>query len=126
MEIKTIILMSIILVPLILFIFFRRFLDEQKYQKYIKLIFHALAAFGIVMVLLKGESQKYFLSLLSPLFSYWTYRLCFFWFRKKMGRDPIDTAYDWSTGLKWDRLFNIGYVIIGIVIPFVITVLIVT
>jgi len=43
-----------------------------------------------------------------------------------MGRNPIDTAMDWRGGLETDRLFNIGYVIIGLVIPFVIMVLIVT
>ena len=43
-----------------------------------------------------------------------------------MGRDPIDTAMDWRSGMETDRLFNIGYVILGLVVPFVIMVLFVT
>ncbi len=126
MEIRMIIFMSSLLVPLALFTFFRRFLNEEKYQKKIRITLSFVASIGILIVILNNKSYLYYLLLLFPLLAYWIHNLCLFWFRKKMGRDPIDTAMDWRSGLQWDRLFNIGYVIIGIIIPFSIFVLIIT
>jgi len=120
MEIRMIIFLSGFVIPLTLFVFFRKLLNEPKYQKLLLIIFSVLAAIGIAIVLIKNQAYSFYLMLILPLISYWIYRMSLSVFRKKNKRNPKDTAMDWRDGLDHDRLFNIGYVIFGIVIPFII------
>lgn len=115
-----IIFMGSLFIPITLFVFFRKILNELKYQKHLKIILFVLAITGIAIVSFNNRSYSYFLLLIFPLISYWIYRLSFLTFRKKFNRSPIDTAMDWRTGLEKDRFFNIGFVIFGILIPFII------
>ena len=48
-------------------------------------------------------------ALLAPLMSLALYRVTRKLFLLKFRREPRDTFMDWSSGLAWDRVFNIVY-----------------
>jgi len=53
--------------------------------------------------------------LLAPLPTLGYFRVCLVQFRKLMHREPVDVAYNWSSGLFMDRVF--AFVFLGGAIP---------
>lgn len=54
--------------------------------------------------------DHFYISLINPLLSFLIYRGLYLLFVKTMEREPIDTAFNMSFGLYWDRAFNLTYV----------------
>jgi len=73
-----------------------------------------LAIFGFIFTFKAIGSNKmnFSIALIFPLYAVAIYRPLFLWFNKRLKRPPIDTAYNWKSGLFWDRLFNISYVLL--------------
>jgi len=55
--------------------------------------------------------------LLAPLPTLGYFRVCLMWFRKLVHREPVDVAYNWSSGLFLDRVF--AFVFLGGAFPIV-------
>ena len=103
-----------LLSPLFLFLFFRNLLDNKNSWKRIIQGTMLLAFFGFIFTFRAIGSNKmnFSVALIFPLYAVAIYRPLFLWFNKRLKHPPIDTAYNWKSGLFWDRLFNISYVLL--------------
>jgi len=102
------------ILPLGLFMFYRKWLDNTKHFKV--LIFISLTI-SVIGVLSSKTDPEYFM-LIIPLYSLLVYKGLFFLFKNHVKRAPIDTSYNWGKGLFWDRMFNIGFVCLGFMLPY--------
>lgn len=118
MDTGVIIFLTSFLIPLVCFVFGRMYLESKKYLKFFLITFSTIAIIGIVMLFGIDRDNGFSVLLIVPLISYLIYQIGLKIFIAKFKRYPIDTAMDWRDGLHWDRLFNIGYLIIGILLPF--------
>jgi len=80
-----------------------------------------ISILGIVLLLTNYENI-FFIFLIFPLISILIYRGMFLFYAKIFGRPPVDTFFNWNSGLMSDRIFNIGFVLFGILLPIVIVV----
>ncbi|WP_219051223.1 hypothetical protein [Halomarinibacterium sedimenti] len=125
MDIVGILFLSSFLLPLVLLLFAREFITQQKYFVLITSILTIIAVLGIVFAILDYNRNNFALCLINPILAYLIFRVCLKIFIKRFGRVPVDTAMDWRSGLFWDRLFNIVYFMVGILLPFMLILLIV-
>jgi len=112
-----------LMIPLGLFLFFRKYLDNINYLKKILLFLLGIATIGIMLSISHFGKNQFYISLINPFLSLAIYRCLFLIFFKKMKRPPIDTAFNFSINNKidWDRAFNIGYIFFGIILPMYLT-----
>ena len=67
-------------------------------------------------------SFEIFLFTISPFYQLILYRCAFFKFLKKMKRIPKDVAFNFKTGLFFDRVFTLLYLMVAIMLPIVVIV----
>ena len=86
--------------------FFRQLLDNKKNWLLLLKIYAVLAVIGIILTILGFGISIMYLSFITPIYAVAIYRPLYILFKKGMHRDPIDTAFNWTPGLFYDRLFN--------------------
>jgi|TARA_R110002110_G_C12875014_1_gene662069 hypothetical protein len=106
-------------IPLCLFVLFRKLLNNKKTYSYILILCSIIAAIGIILTAFEIGEDGSLLMLLIPFLSLISYRLMYFYFVKKFNREPLDTSFNWASGLFWDRVFNIAFFPIGVFIPII-------
>ena len=114
---EIIVFISSVMTPLMTFLLFRRLLDDKKTWTLLIKISISIALLGIALTIFQIGKNNLYLSLATPLFSFSIYRILFNFFLRKFKRPPIDTAYNWTPGLFYDRLFNIIYFFLSTLIP---------
>lgn len=108
-----------VLSPLLIFIFGRQLLDNKTSWSILVKVSAVIAIVGIILTTFNLGNQSMFISLVAPLYSISIYRPLYLYFVNKTNRQPIDTAMDWRSGLFYDRLFNIVYIVLSTVVPMV-------
>jgi hypothetical protein len=119
MEPEIIIFMFGVLSPLFIFIFGRQLLDNKTSWLILVKVSAVIAIVGIILTAFNLGKQSMFISLVVPLYSISIYRPLYLYIVNKTNRQPIDTAMDWRSGLFYDRLFNIVYIVLSTVVPMV-------
>ncbi|SHK03232.1 hypothetical protein SAMN04488513_11820 [Pseudozobellia thermophila] len=102
-----------------MFLFYRNILDNKKSFILILAITCSIFLIGVSLYFIKRDF--FYLTLINPLFSFVVYSGIFSIFNKKLKRGPVDTAFNWSLGLFYDHLFNILYIVLGILTPMLIS-----
>ncbi len=115
MQIPLLVFLCSILLPLGMFLFYREVLDNRKNGSVLYFTVGMISVVGIVWFFI--EKEMFYLSLVNPLLSLLVYRSMFSIFEKRFGKAPVDTAFRWSPGLFYDRLFNILFIVLGILAP---------
>lgn len=116
MQLEIIMFMFGVLSPLLIFMFGRKLLDNKTSWSALVKVSAVVAILGIILTVFHLGKQGMFISLVAPLYSISIYRPLYLCFVNKTNREPIDTAMDWRSGLFYDRLFNIVYVILSTVV----------
>ena len=91
-------------------VFFRReLLIERRSRKIIFGVSLALCIAAVLLTIFMRSTPTLFPSLMNPLVSLGLFLLMRKLFVSWKHREPIDTFFDWSSGLAPDRWFNILY-----------------
>jgi hypothetical protein len=98
--------------------FERSLLIERGSRKIIFGVSLALFLAAAFLAVLMRSKQTLFPSLMNPLVSLGLFLLMHKLFVRWKHREPIDTFFDWKSGLLADRLFNILYFTIGVFLLF--------
>ncbi|MCK8482250.1 hypothetical protein [Psychroserpens algicola] len=104
-------------IPIALFVLFRNYLNDKRKYLPILVIALAIAILGIFLTLNQIGENGLFVFFIVPLLSIVSYRIMFYFFMKKLNREPIDTFGKKSKAMFWDRLFNIAFFPIGLFLP---------
>jgi len=112
MRIEGYIIAFISLTALPVFMFFRKLLDNKESWLILLKISSVIAIIGIVLTIVGFGLNIMYLGFLIPLYSIAIYRPLYLLFKKGLHREPIDTAGNWNSGLFYDRVFNIVYVLL--------------
>ena len=101
------------------FIFRRTALNEKNARRIIFVICTISALLGLYSISLNGIYSNSYILLFSPIFSFSLFQALFYWFLKKVGRQPKETHMKWYTdeNLWWDRAFNLAFLICSLVTP---------
>lgn len=120
-------LLSVInfLIPLGFFVFGRKLLDSKLIFSLLLLILLLTGVLTITINFIGFQKNYDYLILINPVVSLLIYRFLKNIFKRKFKRLPIDTFMDWREGFLWDRIFNIGYIIFGILFPYAIILIII-
>lgn len=124
LTIDNIVIAFIMGIPLILFLFLRRYLNDKKSFKFILIITILIGIVGLTLTALKVHNDGIFILLIAPIFSVLLYRVMYNFFVKKLDREPQDTFMDFSDGNYADRLFNIAFFPFGLILPIVLAIVI--
>jgi uncharacterized membrane protein len=109
----TIVTVGSTMIPLFIFLFGRKYLEDKETYKKIFLISLGFACLGIFLATLLNS--KNYIDLLNPFLSVSIYKLHLMFFVYKLKRLPKDTFNDWTDGLYPDRIFNISYWMFGLI-----------
>ena len=99
-----------------LFILRREFLNEELSFKIVLGISSSLFIIGVILKLIGPQPNPGSGAFLSPLIALLAYRLARYIFKHKLGREPRDTWLDWREGMGADRVFNILYFSLALLI----------
>jgi len=114
MKAESFIITIISIAALPIFLFFRQLLDNKKSWIILLEISAGIASVGIVLTIFGSLKSILYLSFITPIFAIAIYRPLYLLFKKGLKREPIDTAFNYDSGLFYDRLFNIVYVLLSI------------
>lgn len=109
------IFLIVTMVPLGMFVFYRNILDHRSNDRIIYSITIPLFGMGVILVFVRNGFFDIFFAF--PLICFQIYKIALASFVGNKHRAPIDTAYNFSSGLFYDRLFNIGFVTLGWLAP---------
>ncbi|WP_158975051.1 hypothetical protein [Cellulophaga sp. L1A9] len=111
-------MMTIWLFPFTIFMFYRIFLENKKGLMSMYILSIILVILGLIMVILYKTPM--FLCMLGPLFFFSLYDIATRIFVARYNRKPIDTGYNWQSGIFADRVYNITVTTLGLILPILI------
>ncbi len=116
MDIRISVSLICILTPLFVFVFLRKYLDKNNLWFIIGGV--VIALIGCICTYISDVDHKkiLYVNMLTPLYAMSLYKGLTYLFIKQFGRMPIDTFFEYE-GSIWDRLFNIIFFILMILVP---------
>lgn len=117
LNIDTLVVLFSLMLPLFIFVFFRKWLEEKSSWSLLLTAFIAIAIVGELLTFFIDRNDQLYIFLINPLFSVLLFRLMYSGFIKLFNRKPIDTFFDFRKGLFWDRCFNLFYCLFITVVP---------
>ncbi|WP_062061518.1 hypothetical protein [Aquimarina longa] len=117
MDLTSIIFISGILIPLSVFFFYRKQLENNAQWFIIGGGIIALIGISIYMTSIEIEEERIlYLSLLTPLYATLLYKGMIYLFVKLFDRMPVDTTFEFHVNIR-DVLFNLLYFIMITIVP---------
>jgi hypothetical protein len=119
-------IMGIFIVPgVYLFQFHKLVLIKKgRFAKQAFILFVVVAFSGLINMSCGNFNSKSIalaISLLSPIYHLYFFRFIFSLFINKIGREPIDVAFNFKSGLFIDRFFAIGFFLFAIYSSFAVS-----
>ena len=96
--------------------------NKESFSK-LRLISLVFILIGVVLFLFSYENIELLVvavSFVFPFYHLWLYKTSRNYFIKKEDREPIDTAFNWSSGLEKDRFFSLFFVLFSIFSSFIV------
>jgi len=90
-------------------------MDNRKSWIVLIEIFSVLAIVGIVLTIFEWKYNLIYLCFITPVYTIAIYRPLYLIFKRIMKREPKDTFMNWSSGLFYDRVFNIIFLMLSVI-----------
>lgn len=98
-------------------------LKNKKWFSRLRIISLFFILTGIIISFLSDGNRQLLgaaVSFIFPFYHLWLYKTSRNYFIKKENREPIDTAFNWKSGLGKDRVFALFFVLFSIFSSFII------
>ena len=114
---------NVMVIPGIYWIGLESILKNEKWFSRLRIISLFLILTGIIIAFLSDGNRQMLgaaVSFIFPFYHLWLYKTSRNYFITKENREPIDTAFNWKSGLGKDRTFALFFVLFSIFSSFII------